>query len=78
MTEEKVNIKMKFQADIEGETVLKFRWQDTDYRGLKLFRPFFGLSVNGGRFIDVKDIVEVWEKREDLHKPNNNNQSRGE
>lgn len=58
------------QPDPKGYMTLRYQWQDTDYRGLKLVKPFFGMSVDGGRFIDVETVVERWENRNNIAKPN--------
>ena len=48
---------------------LKYEWRDIDSNGILLDRSFFGVSFDGGPFIDVKDIIEVFNKRFDESKP---------
>lgn len=62
-----------FNSKPSNEMSLKFQWVGFDSRGIELQSQFFGLSVNGGDFIDVEDVVNMWRKRDSLCKSNDNN-----
>lgn len=47
---------------------IEFKWVHTDETGHKLSHPVFSFSVNGGVFMDVEPIVDIWNHRNEVLK----------